>query len=79
MTLYQLGEEYLKQADEIKEMISGYSALRKEKSGVELFDLNTKISVLREMERDVRITGRCLVEYYSSKPTKKTYHRHSFN
>ncbi len=79
MTLYQLGEEYLKQADDLKRMIAGCSALKKEMCGIELFELNTKITVLKEMERDTRITGRILMEYYSCKPLKKAYQPHRFN
>ncbi len=79
MTLYQLGEEYLRQADELRCMIKGYSARKNQVFGVELFDLNTKITVLKEMERDTRITGKQLQEYYSSKPLKKAYTRHRFD
>jgi hypothetical protein len=56
MTLEQLGREYLRQAEDIKEMINGYSALKKGTCGIELYELNTRLTVLREMERDTRIT-----------------------
>lgn len=79
MTLYQLGEEYLRQADDLKRMIAGYSALKKGMCGIELFELNTKITVLREMERDTRITGNQLMEYYTKMPLKKVYRPHRFN
>ena len=43
MTLEQLGKEYLKQAEEIKEMIESFSALKKGVSGIELYEINTSI------------------------------------
>lgn len=79
MTLYQLGREYLKQAEELKGVIESYSALKTETSGIELYELNSKITVLKEMERDTRITGNQLVEYYSGKSMKKRYCSHRFN
>ncbi len=79
MTLYQLGEEYLRQADDLRGVIKGYSAHKNQAFGVELFDLNTKIVVLKEMERDTRITGKKLLEYYSKNSIKKTYHPHRFD
>lgn len=79
MTLYQLGEEYLRQAEDLKRMIAGYSALRKDVCGIELYELNSKITVLREMERDTRITGNQLMEYYAKTPVKKVYRAHRFN
>lgn len=79
MTLYQLGEEYLKQAEELKGVIESYSALKKEKYGIELYEINCKITILKEMERDVRITGNNLMEYYSCKSGKRHYCSHRFN
>ena len=49
MTLYQLGEEYLRQADDLKNVISVFSTQRNELCGVALFELNSKITTLREM------------------------------
>lgn len=79
MTLYELGEQYLKQADDLKEIISGYSARKKETNGIELYELNSKITTLKEMERDTRIIGRKLTEYYSQQITQKAYHSHNIN
>lgn len=79
MTLYELGEQYLKQADDLKEIISGYSARKKETNGIELYELNSKITTLKEMERDTRIIGRQLTEYYSQQITRKVYHSHHIN
>ncbi len=79
MTLQQLGQEYLRQADDIRSVIKSYSARKNQVFGVELYDLNTKILVLKEMERDTRITGTQLTEYYSSKPIKKPYRKHRFD
>ena len=79
MTLYQLGMEYLKQADDLKGLITDYSAQRGESDGIALYELNSKLTILREMERDTRILGTNLVEYYSGKSCKKAYHPHRFN
>lgn len=79
MTLYQLGEEYLRQADDLKNVISVFSTQRSELCGVALFELNSKITTLREMERDTRILGKKLVHYYSGNDCKKTYHPHRFD
>lgn len=79
MTLYELGEQYLRQADDLKVIISGYSARKKQVSGIELYELNSKITTLREMERDTRIIGRQLTEYYSQQITRKVYHSHHIN
>ena len=70
MTLYQLGEEYLRQADDLKNVISVFSTQRSELCGVALFELNSKITTLREMERDTRILGKKLVHYYSGNDCK---------
>lgn len=79
MTLEQLGREYLRQAEEIKGMIESVSALKKGVSGIELYEINNKLTILREMERDTRLTGQCLVGYYDSKSKKKLYRHHTLN
>jgi hypothetical protein len=79
MTLEQLGKEYLKQADDLKRVIEGYSVLKKKSQGIELYELNSRLTILREMERDTRITGRQLLEYYSDNSIKKVYRSHRIN
>lgn len=79
MTLEQLGKEYLKQAEELKGVIESYSALKSKKSGIELYELNSRITALKEMERDTRITGNQLMEYYAEKSTKRRYRSHRIN
>ena len=79
MTLEQLGKEYLRQAENIKEMIESVSALKKGVCGIELYEINNKLTVLREMERDTRLTGQCLMEYYDKKSNKKMYRSHRLN
>lgn len=79
MTLEQLGKEYLRQAEELKGVIKCYSALKKHKTGIELYEVNSKITILKEMEREVRITGKNLTEYYAKKSTRKHYHSHRIN
>lgn len=79
MTLYQLGEEYLKQADDLRRLISNFSAQRGVTGGITLYELNSTITILREMERDTRILGENLMEYYSGNSCKKAYHPHRYN
>ena len=79
MTLEQLGGEYLRQAEEIKGMIESVSALKKGVSGIELYEINNKLTILREMERDTRLTGKNLVGYYENKSNKKPYRSHRLN
>ena len=75
MTLEQLGEQYLKQAEELHSLIRTYSAQLKKLDGIRLYEMNAKIVTLRDMERDMRITGKQLVDYYV-KPSKKPYVKH---
>ena len=79
MTLEQLGKEYLRQAESIKEMIKSVSALKKGVNGIELYEINNRLTVLREMERDTRLTGQSLVGYYDKKSNKKSYRSHRLN
>ena len=76
MTLQQLGEQYLKQADELHSLVRCFSARAKNMGGIELYEMNSKITILREMERDTRIIGRQLTEYYDKKEVKKPYKKH---
>lgn len=76
MTLEQLGEQYLKQADELHSLVRSFSARAKNMGGIELYEMNSKITVLREMERDTRIIGKQLTEYYDKTPGKKPYKKH---
>lgn len=77
MTLEQLGEQYLAQADELHSLVGTYSAQAKKMGGIELYEMNSKITTLKEMERDSRIIGKQLKEYYSHKPKRKIYHSHT--
>ncbi len=79
MTLEQLGEQYLKQADELHSLVRDYSAQLNKLDGIRLYEMNSKILTLREMERDTRIIGKQLVNYYSQHSLKKVYHSHRFN
>ena len=76
MTLEQLGEQYLAQANELHSLVGMYSAQAKKMGGIELYEMNSKITTLKEMERDSRIIGRQLTEYYDKKSTKKSYQKH---
>jgi len=75
MTLEQLGEQYLNQAQELHSLICVYSAQLKNLDGIKLYEMNARIVTLRDMERDMRITGKQLVDYYV-KSSKKPYVKH---
>lgn len=79
MTLEQLGKEYLRQAEELKGVIESFSALKKGASGIELYEINNRLTILREMERDTRLVGLTLVGYYDKKCNKKVYRSHRLN
>ena len=79
MTLEQLGEQYLRQADELHSLVLEYSAQLNKLDGIRLYEMNSKILTLREMERDTRIIGKQLTEYYSKQNPRKVYHSHRIN
>ena len=79
MTLEQLGEQYLRQADELHSLVLEYSAQLNKLDGIRLYEMNSKILTLREMERDARIIGKQLTEYYSKQNPRKVYHSHIIN
>lgn len=79
MTLEQLGKQYLKQADELHSLVTKYSAQLEFLDGIRLYEMNSKIFTLREMERDTRIIGKQLTEYYSQQTPRKMYHSHRIN
>ncbi len=80
MTLQELGEEYISEANALQELISGYSARAKNMNGIELYEINTKIVILKEMERDTRILGDSLRDYYNKESNnRKPYRKHLTN
>ena len=79
MTLYELGEQYLSQAEELRSLIVSYSAQAKKLDGIRLYEINSQIVALREMERDTRIIGKQLTEYYEREDTRKPYCKHQIN
>lgn len=79
MTLFELGEQYLNQADKLHSLVAEYFAQLKNLDGIRLYEMNSKIITLREMERDSRIIGKQLTEYYSKSNTRKVYHKHQIN
>ncbi len=79
MTLQELGEQYLCEAEQLRKLISGYSARAKNMNGIELYDINTKIVILKEMERDTRILGEKLKFYYDKDSKGKPYRKHLTN
>lgn len=79
MTLFELGEQYLIQADKLHSLVADYSAQLKNLDGIRLYEMNSKIITLREMERDSRIIGEQLTQYYSKADCRKVYHKHQIN
>ena len=63
-------------ADAKKNMVKVSLAQMKNLSGIRLYEMNSKITVLREMERDTRIIGKQLTSYYDISGEKRQYCRH---
>lgn len=74
MTLYQLGDEYLRQAHDLEDLISSKRQRLEKASGIRAYELSSQIVCLREMERELRLTGQTLKCYYADKPAGRIYH-----
>lgn len=64
MTLYEMGEEYLRQARNIKEQIVLLRRRSKNAGGLELYRLRGEILRLYTIARDLKSTGDYLIHYY---------------
>lgn len=64
MTLFEMGEEYLKQAEEVKKQIDLLRERLGYVSGLELYRMRGDILKLYSIARDLKDTGDYLVHYY---------------
>ncbi len=64
MTLYEMGEEYLRQARDIKEQITVLRSRLSKCGGLELYRLRGEILRLYAIARDLKSTGDYLIHYY---------------
>ncbi len=75
MTLQELGEEYIICADELKKRETALSDKLKKLDGIRFYETSRDIKILRDMERDSRVTGQYLINYYENKTNRRIYHR----
>lgn len=64
MTLFEMGEEYLKQAAVIKEQINLLRDRLNHVNGLELYRMRGDILRLYSIARDLKSTGDYLTHYY---------------
>ncbi|MBE6835860.1 MAG: hypothetical protein E7515_06390 [Ruminococcaceae bacterium] len=71
MTLYELGEDYLRQNDILVEKIHRLTDELKTKSGNDYIALKADILTLYQMSRELRQTAAVLMHYYDHCDRKK--------
>ncbi len=74
MTLRELGEEYIICADELKKRETALSNKLNKLGGMRYYEASRDIKIIRDMERDSRITGQYLINYYENKTDRRIYH-----
>lgn len=67
MTLFEMGEEYLKQAQAIKRQISLLRKRLEHVSGLELYRTRGDILRLYSIARELKDTGDYLIHYYEER------------
>lgn len=76
MTLYELGEEYLRQNDIVVDKIHLLNCELKTKTGNDYIALKGKILILYQMSRELRDTAYKLMHYYDFSD-RKIYRKHN--
>jgi phage pi2 protein 07 len=74
MTLYELGEDYLRQNDIIVDKIHYYNKELKTKKGNDYIVLKRNIMLYYQMSRELRDTAYTLMHYYD-KSDRRVYRR----
>lgn len=67
MTLLEMGEEYLKQAEDVKKQILLLRSRSKQAAGLELYRIRGDILKLYTIARDLKSTGDYLIHYYEKR------------
>ena len=75
MTLYELGEDYLRQNDILVDKIHYLNGVLKTKTGNDYIVLKGNILTLYQMSRELRDTAYTLMHYYDFTDRKK-YRKH---
>ena len=78
MTLYELGEDYLRQNDVIVDKIHRLNGELKTKKGNDYIVLKGNILILYQMSRELRETAYTLMHYYDF-TDRKNYKKHGCN
>ena len=77
MTLYELGEDYLRQNDIIVNKIHTLNGELKTKTGNDYIALKGNILVLYQMSRELRDTAYRLMHYYD-RCDRRVYRKHNY-
>lgn len=64
MTLFEMGEEYLRQAENVKNQILLLRGRSKQATGLELYRIRGDILRLYTIARELKSTGNYLIHYY---------------
>ena len=78
MTLYELGEDYLRQNEIIVAKIHTLNEELKHKTGNDYISLKRDILIFYQMSRELRATAYTLMHYYD-KSDRRYYHRRKSN
>lgn len=74
MTLYELGDDYLRQNEILKGQIKKRRLSLKDKRGFDLIDEKRNLNCLYEMSRELKCSANVLKNYYNEEPKSKYYH-----
>ena len=74
MTLYELGEDYLRQDEFLKAKISRLNGELKAKKGFDYINAKRDLLLCYKMSRELRETAAVLMHYYDKTPVKREYH-----
>ena len=78
MTLYELGEDYLRQNELLVDKIHRLTRELKSKKGLDYIDSKRDIQTLYKMSLELRETAFILMHYYDT-DNKRFYHPHNQN
>lgn len=74
MTLQELGQEYITNAENLKNRARVVSRNLRNLDGIRLYEANRTVQMLNDMAQESRTTGLYLINYYDHKATGRVYH-----
>jgi len=78
MTLYELGEDYLRQNEFLVKKIHSLTSLLKTLDGLEYIETKQDINQLYIMSLELRATAKKLMHYYDNSPSANCCKKNSF-